>query len=223
MLKSGGGKKSDPEAIVLVIDDDDSVRESLVRLFRSVHLTAFSFSSTAEFWERRLPDVPSCLVLDVRLPGVSGLDFQKQLIGGSIEVPIIFMTGHGDIPMTTQAMKAGAVDFLLKPFREQDMLDAVNQALDRDRKRRLDRAVVQDLRRRFHELTPREREVLPLVAAGLLNREIAAHLGVSEITVKVHRGSLMRKLHAKSVPDLVRMADLLKENFSALATPGESS
>ncbi len=215
-----GERKSKPETVVFIIDDDDSIREALRRLFRSVHLHAEVFASAAEFLDTALPDVPSCLVLDIRLPGVSGLDFQKQLAGSGIELPIIFMTGFGDIPMTARAMKAGAVDFLTKPFREQDMLDAVAVAIEKDRKRRTTVAVISELRRRFDELTARERDVMPLVAAGLLNKEIAASLAISEITVKIHRGSLMRKLNARTVPDLVRIADLLSKAPSPILADG---
>jgi FixJ family two-component response regulator len=215
-----GERKSKPATVVFIIDDDDSVREALQRLFRSVHLHAEVFGSATQFLDTELPDVPSCLVLDIRLPGVSGLDFQKQLAGAGIELPIIFMTGYGDIPMTARAMKAGAVDFLTKPFREQDMLDAVAEAIEKDRKRRTAVAVISELRRRFEELTAREREVMPMIAAGLLNKEIAAALTISEITVKIHRSSLMRKLNARTVPDLVRIADLLSAAPSPILADG---
>jgi len=195
--------------IVFVVDDDASMRQALARLFRSVDLEAEAFGSTAEMLRHNFPDVPSCLVLDVRLPGLSGLDFQAELTKAGIKIPIIFMTGHGDIPMSVQAMKAGAVDFLSKPFRDQDMLDAVTTAIERDRKRRENETAVAGLRRLFETLTTREREVMVLVTAGLMNKQIAAELGVSEITVKIHRGHTMKKMGARSLADLVRMAEVL--------------
>jgi FixJ family two-component response regulator len=176
------------EPIVFVVDDDESMREALRRLFRSVSLRVETFGSTADFLRSKLPDVASCLVLDVRLPGLSGLDFQAELAKANINIPIIFMTGHGDIPMSVQAMKAGAVDFLTKPFRDQDMLDAVAAALERDRNRRKDERQISDLRAHFEGLTEREREVMGFVTAGLMNKQIAGELGLSEITVKIHRG-----------------------------------
>lgn len=200
-------KSSDP--IVFVIDDDASVREALKSLFRSVGLQVAVFASGPEFLRTELPDAPSCLVLDVRLPGLSGLDFQTELERSDIHVPIIFMTGHGDIPMTVRAIKAGALEFLTKPFRDQDMLDAVQLALERDRARRETETAVSRLRASFGTLTPREQEVMTLVTAGLMNKQIAAELGVSEITVKVHRGHVTRKMRARSLADLVRMADVL--------------
>lgn len=217
MQIKAGDRKARPETVVFIIDDDSSIREALQRLLRSVQLHSEVFATTSQFLETPLPDVPSCLVLDIRLPGVSGLDFQEQLAKAGIGLPIIFMTGYGDIPMTARAMKAGAVDFLMKPFRDQDMLDAVTMAIEQDRKRRTSAAMLEELRRRFLDLTGREREVMPLVAAGLLNKEIAAELEISEITVKIHRSSLMRKLNARSVPDIVRIADLLKDNSLAPA------
>ena len=200
---------SQPQAAVFVVDDDAGVREALAALFQSVGLQVKTFASAQEFLQAKLPDYPSCLVLDVRLPGVSGLDFQSELLKADVQVPIIFMTGHGDIPMTVRAMKAGAVEFLTKPFRDQDMLEAVQLAHAKDRHRReLDQSTYR-LRSDFETLTPREKEIMKLVASGLINKQIAGKIGLSEITVKVHRGSLMRKLGAKSLADLVRMAETL--------------
>ena len=204
---STSGRKDEPT--VIIVDDEQSVRDALSSLFRSVGLRCELFSSIAELLQNKLPDVPSCLVLDVRLPGVSGLEFQNELARANILTPIIFISGHGDIPMTVKAMKAGAIDFLTKPFRDQDMLDAVTTALERDRKRRENELAVADLQRRFESLTPREREVMSLVTAGLMNKQAAAELGVSEITVKIHRGHAMRKMDARSLADLVRKAELL--------------
>jgi FixJ family two-component response regulator len=197
------------DPVVFVIDDDTSMREALQSLFRSVGLRVEVFGSAPEFLQCNLPNVASCLVLDIRLPGVSGLDFQIELAEAGIHIPIIFMTGHGDIPMSVQAMKAGAVDFLTKPFRHQEMLHAVNRALAADRKRRAEEKTVSDLRVLLESLTPREREVLVLVTAGLVNKRIAAELGVSEITVKVHRSHVMRKMRTRSLAELVRIADTL--------------
>ena len=197
------------EAIVFVVDDDPSMRKALSNLFRSVGLRAEVFGSARELLESELPEVASCLVLDIRLPGPSGLDFQAELAKANIQIPIIFMTGHGDIPMTVKAMKAGAVDFLTKPFRDQDMLDAVAIAIERDRARRKDERIVAELRAVFETLTTRERDVLGLVASGLMNKQIAAEIGLAEITVKIHRGHIMRKMGAKSLADLVRMAEML--------------
>jgi FixJ family two-component response regulator len=194
---------------VFVIDDDASVRNALSSLFRSIGLKVEVFDSATDFLKIELPAVASCLVLDVRLPGLSGLDFQTELARANIRIPIVFITGHGDIPMTVKAMKAGAVEFLTKPFREQDLLDAVRLGLERDRTRREGETILTDLRARFDALTSREQEVMALVTAGLMNKQIAADLGVSEITVKVHRGNVMRKMGAKSLADLVRMADVL--------------
>src|SRR5712672_3791218 len=185
------------------------MREALRSLFRSVKLRVETFGSTADFLRSKLADVASCLVLDVRLPGISGLDFQAELAEADIRIPIIFMTGHGDIPMSVKAMKAGAIDFLTKPFRDQDMLDAVIRALERDQKRRDSEKAVSELRILFDSLTSREREVITLVAAGLMNKQIAAKLGITEITVKVHRGHMMQKMKARSLIDLLGMADLL--------------
>ena len=200
---------SDVESLVFVIDDDEAVRESLKSLLRSVGLKVETFGSAAGFLAIKPPNVPSCLVLDVRLPGLSGLDFQGELAKANIHVPIIFITGHGDIPMSVKAMKAGAVEFLPKPFRDQDLLDAVRVGLDRDRARRESDKSTSKLRTDFELLTAREQEVIALVTSGLMNKQIAAKIGVSEITVKVHRGNVMRKMGAKSLTDLVRMADAL--------------
>jgi FixJ family two-component response regulator len=203
--------KETPELqpIVFVIDDDPSLRKALTSLFRSVGLQVEVFGSAPEFLQSKLADVPSCLVLDIRLPGPSGLDFQAELAKANIHIPIIFITGHGDIPMTVRAMKAGAVDFLSKPFRDQDMLDAVATAIERDRKRRTDEKVISGVRAHFDSLTPREQEVLAFVASGLMNKQIAAEIGLAEITVKIHRGHIMRKMGARSLADLVRMAEML--------------
>ena len=198
-----------PTSVVFVIDDDVSVRAAIGSLIRSVGLRAEVFASVPEFLAHKRSSTTSCLIIDVRLPGVSGLEFQSELTKANAEIPIIFITGHGDIPMTVKAMKAGAVEFLTKPFRDQDLLDAVQAALERARvKEEKDRAV-SDLRRNFSTLTPREQEVMAWVTGGLLNKQVAAEIGVTEITVKVHRGNVMRKMAAKSFADLVRMADLL--------------
>jgi FixJ family two-component response regulator len=201
------GRREEPT--VYVVDDDQAVRDALHSLFRSVGLQVEVFATAAEWLQSKLPDVASCLVLDVRLPGVSGLEFQAELAKANIRIPIVFMTGHGDIPMTVKAMKAGAVDFLSKPFRDQDMLDAVGAAIERDRQRRRDETAAAELRGNFEALTPREREVMSFVTAGLMNKQIAAEMGVSEITVKIHRGHTMKKMGAKSLADLVRMAEVL--------------
>jgi len=193
--------------IVFVVDDDPSVRRSIKRLIGSVGLQVELFGSAQEFLLSKRPDAPSCLVLDIRLPGISGLDFQHKLAEANIHIPIIFITAHGDIPMTVRAMKAGAVEFLTKPFREQDLLDAIQLALERDRARRQGDAEIAVLRERFESLTPREREVLPWVVSGLLSKQIADAIGTSEASVKVHRSQLMRKMAADSVADLVRMAE----------------
>ena len=201
--------ESEEQAIVFVIDDDESLREALKNLFGMVSLRAETFAGPAEFLKRKLPDVPACIVLDVRLPGISGLELQTELATGDIKIPIIFMTGHGDIPMTVKAMKAGAFEFLPKPFRDQDMLDAVQLALKRDRTRRVAGQADAQFRRNFESLSSREREVMALVAAGLMNKQIAFQLGLAEVTVKLHRGSLMRKMDARSVAELARMAEVL--------------
>jgi FixJ family two-component response regulator len=197
------------EPLVFIVEDDESMRRALSNLFQSVGLEVEMFGSASEMLQARLPDVASCLVLDVRLPGLSGLDFQAELAKANIHIPIIFMTGHGDIPMTVRAMKSGAVDFLTKPFRDQDMLDAVTVAIERDRKRREAGKIVANLQIDFETLTPREREILALVSSGLMNKQIAAELGLAEITVKIHRGHIMRKMGAKSLADLVRKAETL--------------
>jgi RNA polymerase sigma factor (sigma-70 family) len=199
--------KSDP--IVLVVDDDADVRGALQDLFTSVGLKSATFGSTAEFLESKLPDEVSCLILDIRLPGLGGLDFQAELASAKIGIPIIFITGHGDIPMTVKAMKAGAVEFLTKPFRDQDLLDAVRIALDRDRARWNREREARDLRGLFEALSERERKVMALVTAGLMNKQVAAEIGISEVTVKVHRHNIMKKLGARSLAGLVRMADAL--------------
>jgi FixJ family two-component response regulator len=196
-------------AIVFVVDDDPSMRRSLESLLRSVGLDARLFSSAQEFMQAERPDAPGCLVLDVRLPGMSGLMFQQELAKAGVALPVIFVTGHGDVPMTVRAMKAGAAEFLTKPFDDQVLLDAIHAAIERDRARRRDAASLVALKARYDELTPRERQVMKLVVAGRVNKQIAAELGLSLVTVKVHRGQAMRKMRAKSVAELVRMADRL--------------
>lgn len=209
--------KIDPT--VFVVDDDAAVRDAIRDLLESIGIHVETFRSGAEFLAKTRAEVPSCLILDVRLPGTSGLEFQRELIAAGVEIPIIFITGHGDIPITVQAMKAGAVDFLTKPFREQELLDAIHKAVDRDRQRREQSAEIGILRQRYEGLTPREREVMALVTQGLLNKQIAAELGASETTVKIHRGQVMRKMEADSLADLVRMADKLAHLSKGITRP----
>ena len=205
---------SEAKSLVLIVDDDAQVRDSLANLCRSVDLPVETFSSTSEFLRRDRPGVPACLILDIRFPGSapSGLDFQRELVGMNNALPIIFITGHGDVPMTVQAMKQGAVEFLMKPVRGQALLDAIRHAIERDRSRREEERLFTSIRGRFDTLTEREREIMVLVAQGLLNKQIAAELSVSEVTVKVHRGSVMRKMQAASLADLVRMSDRLSNS-----------
>ena len=202
---------NDAAAIVFVIDDDESIREALKSLIRSVGLSVETFASAQEFLQSKRPDIPACLILDVRMPGLSGLDLQRDLSETNIYIPIIFITGHGDIPMSVRAMKAGAIEFLTKPFRDQDLLDAIQQALERDRHARSEQADSADLRNRYESLTPRETEVFGLVVKGLLNKQIALQLGTSEITVKLHRRQVMEKMQADSLADLVRKSEKLPQ------------
>ena len=198
-----------PSQVVFVIDDDASMRDAISRLLNAVGLTVQTFASAREFLNRRLPDVPGCVVLDVRLPGLSGLDLQHEMVERGIHIPVVFITGHGDIPMSVQAMKAGAVEFLTKPFRDQDLLDAVRSGIQLDRKEREERAELAELRNCVRQLTQREQEVMWLVVSGLLNKQIALQLGTSEKTIKIHRSQVMRKMRANSLADLVRMAQKL--------------
>ena len=202
-------QQNDDQPIVFVVDDDASMRRALTNLFESVGLKAEAFGSAPQLLQAEPPQVPSCLVLDIRLPGVSGLELQSDLAKANIHTPIIFITGHADIPMTVRAMKGGAIDFLTKPVRDQDILDAVQAAIERDRKRRDLNKTVSDVRSRFESLSSRERDVLALVTSGLMNKQVAAQLGLAEITVKIYRGQIMRKMGAKSLADLVRMSEAL--------------
>jgi FixJ family two-component response regulator len=208
IMKAASAPQERPP-FVAIVDDDPGVRDALDSLFRSVGLMTRLFGSAAEMLQADLPQSPGCLILDVRLPGLSGLDFQSQLATHGIDLPVVFMTGHGDIPMTVRAMKAGAIDFLSKPFRDQDMLDAVTGAIERDRRRRAERTEVDRLRAEYQTLTPREREVMGHVVAGLMNKQVAGVIGLSEITVKIHRGNVMRKMGVRTLADLVRKAEAL--------------
>jgi len=197
------------QSAVFVIDDDPSILASLESLLLSEGYTVLTFGSAQSFLAAKLPDLPACLVLDVRLKGSSGLEFQRDLARGGIMTPVVFITGHGDVPMSVAAMKAGAIEFLLKPFRDQDLLDAVNNGIEQDRRLRTQSSHMAELRSRYTTMTPREREILPLVASGLMNKQIASSLQLSEVTVKVHRAQIMQKLHARNLADLVRMSDRL--------------
>ena len=202
-------ERSSEQSVVYIVDDDDSLRAAVGRLVRSIGLDVVLLESAREFLAQKLPDAPCCLVLDVRLPGLGGLDFQAELAKANVRTPIIFLTAYGDIPMTVKAMKAGAVEFLTKPFRDQDLIDAIQLALERDRQRREEESVVSTLRSKFETLSPREQEVMAYVTSGLLNKQIAGEIGISENTVKLHRGHVIEKMGAKSVAELVRMADAL--------------
>jgi FixJ family two-component response regulator len=197
------------DSVVFVVDDDSSVREAIKSLIRSVGLRVETFETAQEFLSSKRPDAPGCVVLDVRLPGISGLDLQRELAAHDINLPVIFITGHGDIPMSVRAMKAGALEFLTKPFRDQDLLDAIQQALERDRSARQHQTETTELRDRFNSLTSREREVMELVVSGLLNKQIAGELGTSEVTIKIHRSQAMKKMGAGSLAELVRMTEKL--------------
>jgi len=198
------------DSIVFIVDDDSSVRDALRDLISSIGLSVEAFKSSADFLQHKRPDTPACLVLDVRLPGLSGLDLQRELHRAEDSIPIIFITGHGDIPMSVRAIKEGAVEFLTKPFRDQDLLDAIQHALERDRVARQERARVAEVGRRYTSLTQREREVMKLVVSGLLNKQIACELGTSEVTIKMHRGQVMHKMKARSVVELARMAEMIR-------------
>jgi FixJ family two-component response regulator len=200
---------ADARPTIFVVDDDASVRDAIGNLLESVGLCAMVFASTEEFWKAPRPNAPGCLVLDVRLPGVSGLEFQEQLAKANVSIPIIFISAHGDVPMTSRAMKAGAIEFLMKPFQKEDLLAAVHHGIERDRIRRDDHAEISVLQSRVEQLTSREREVMDLVVTGLINKQIGAQLGLSEVTVKIHRGRVMQKMEATSLAELVRMADKL--------------
>jgi FixJ family two-component response regulator len=205
---------TEARSIVFVIDDDASIRNALKTLIRSVGLEVEVFGSAQEFLQRKEPDMRSCLILDIRLPGIGGLDFQRKLAEANIPIPIIFITGHGDVPMSVRAMKAGAVEFLTKPFRDQDLLDAIQVGLDRDQARRQQEAEIASVRERFESLTPRQQEVLPLIVSGFSSKQIAVKLGTSEATAKIHRGRVMRKMNADSLPELVRMAERIGVRFT---------
>ncbi|WP_141342598.1 response regulator transcription factor [Bradyrhizobium sp. USDA 3458] len=207
--REGSKAEASAHAIVFVVEDDVSMRRSLTNLFQSVGLDVVAFGSAREMLQSKLPDVVSCLVLDVRLPGLSGLEFQTELAKANVHIPIVFITGHGDIPMSVRAMKGGAVDFLTKPFRDQELLDAVVAATERDRKRREDEQTIAKLKSLFETLSPREQAVMKLVATGLMNKQIAAELGLAEITVKIYRGHVMKKMRARSLADLIRMTETL--------------
>jgi FixJ family two-component response regulator len=214
-VAAGMSTPAQSQPIVIVIDDDNDVREAVADLLRSIGLRTKLFASVRDFLQWKRPDVPSCMVLDVRLPGLSGLDFQFELNKADIQLPIVFMTGHGDIPMTVRAMKGGAIDFLAKPFRDQDMIDAVQAGLDRDRAWRRSVSDTSQLKSAYDSLTPREHEIMALIVDGLMNKQIAGQIGVSEVTVKFHRSNVMRKMGAKSVAELVRMTHALGLRSSA--------